>query len=203
MPVTTLKKKSKLPKSDSVSVFKYGNLPGKRAKEPADPVIIGRFARPVGIQGELKVRAENIDASLILELKTLTVRFKNGFRQFDVLKTSQVGASFRFLLADIDSRDSAGLLTGCEIVIAASEVPALPDSEYYIDDLTGCMVVTDENEELGFLREVWQQGHHDVWVVDGQSGEILIPAVKDLVLNVDLLNHRITIRNVEGLWAED
>jgi 16S rRNA processing protein RimM len=203
MQVTTPKKKPKKRKTDPVSLLRHEDLPGKNVKEPIDPVIIGRFARPVGIQGELKAKAENSNAALIMDSKTITVRLKNSFKQFNVLKTTQTGSSYHIWLEDLNSRDLAELLTGCEMVIAASEVPALPESEYYIDDLINCKIVTEDGEELGFLQEVWQQEHHDVWVLDGYTGEILIPAVKDFIINVDLEIHRITIRNIEGLRDEN
>ncbi|MCF7811350.1 ribosome maturation factor RimM [bacterium] len=203
MQVTIPKKKPKNPKSDTFSATKFEDLPGIKVQEPINPVIIGRFARPVGVRGELKARAENENSALIMDKKTVIVKLKNGFRQFNVLKTTQTGSSYRIWLEDFNSRNLAGLLTGCEMVIAASEVPALPESEYYIDDLINCQILNEDGDELGFLREVWQQDHHDVWVIESFQGEILIPAVKDFIINVDLVSHRITIRDIEGLWDEN
>ena len=63
-------------------------------------------------------------------------------------------------------------------------------------------MVSDDGEELGVLVEVWKQSAQDIWVIDGQFGEILVPAVKKFILNVDMNRHIITVKRMEGLWEE-
>ena len=69
-----------------------------------------------------------------------------------------------------------------------------------MNDLIGCSVISDKDEELGFIKEVWHQPHHDIWVLDGFEKEILIPAVKEFVLDIDTSNHIIRVKYIEGLW---
>ena len=74
-----------------------------------------------------------------------------------------------------------------------------PD-ENFIADLIGLLVVTDEGEELGTLKDVMQTGANDVYVVERKNGkEVLLPAIKQCILDVDLEKEKITVHVMEGL----
>ena len=74
-----------------------------------------------------------------------------------------------------------------------------PD-ENFIADLIGLSVVTDEGEELGTLKDVMQTGANDVYVVERKDGkEVLLPAIKQCILDVDLEAEKITVHVMEGL----
>ena len=107
---------------------------------------------------------------------------------------------YLFKIAGVDDPETAALLSGCEIVTSTKERPSLPKTEYYIDDLIGSTVETTDGEMIGLMVEVIPQGHHDLWVVNGADGEILIPAVKQFIAQVDKQHHRIIINRIEGLW---
>lgn len=178
-------------------------MPGQQVPKPSDPVIIGRIARPVGVHGEIKVVTESHNPKRLLGLETVTIRVHDNYRRFHVLEVLQKGESSRILLSGINSPEIAALLSGGEIVVPSVDRPGLSVDEYYIDDLIGCMVFSENDMELGIIQEVMPQGHQDLWVINGQRGEILVPAVKEFILNVDLKQHRIVIKHLEGLWDED
>ena len=75
----------------------------------------------------------------------------------------------------------------------------LEENEYYIADLIGMEVVTDEGE-FGILRDVMETGANEVYIIDSKEhGEVLIPAIRDCILDVDVENRRMKIRLMDGL----
>ncbi len=176
-------------------------MPGRPASKPANPTVIGRIARPVGVRGEVKVYSESLNPERLLELEEVTVSLALDYRKFNVLDIRQTGSCFRFALEGINSPEEAAILSGGEIVVPHTDRLSLPEDEYYIDDLIGCRAVSDDGEELGMIKEIWNQGHHDLWIIDGSFGEILVPAVKEFILGINLAEHSIVVKRVEGLWA--
>lgn len=73
------------------------------------------------------------------------------------------------------------------------------DNTYKVSDLVGCSVVTEEGEALGSLVDVLPTGGNDVYIVQNEEKEILIPALKSVVLSVDLEKRLITVKLPEGL----
>ncbi|MGE3857180.1 MAG: ribosome maturation factor RimM [Dehalococcoidia bacterium] len=97
-------------------------------------------------------------------------------------------------------RTAADRLRGTYIEIDEADLPALPEDEYYVDDLVGLEVVTTDGAVVGRLTEVLGTGANDVYVVarPGQK-DALIPAINDVVLSVDLAAKRMVIDAIPGL----
>lgn len=88
---------------------------------------------------------------------------------------------------------------GGELKIGEDDLIELEEDEYYIHQLVGCEVITDEGEELGKITDVLQPGANDVWVVKGKRGEILLPFIDDCIKHVDVKNKRVICHLMEGL----
>jgi len=73
------------------------------------------------------------------------------------------------------------------------------ENSYFVRDLAGCEVVTTDGESLGKLMDVLPSGANDVYVVGEKENEILIPALKTVVLEIDLTNRRIVVNLPKGL----
>ena len=102
-------------------------------------------------------------------------------------------------LGGCDDRDAAEKLRGQLVQIPIEEAMPLGDDEYYVYQIVDLDVWTAEGEYLGRISEVLFTGANDVYVVQGEKGEILIPAVEDVVLEVDLDGGRLTVQLMEGL----
>jgi 16S rRNA processing protein RimM len=85
------------------------------------------------------------------------------------------------------------------VQIPIEEAMPLGEDEYYVYQIVGLDVWTAEGEYLGRISEVLFTGANDVYVVQGEKGEILIPAIEDVVLEVDLDGGRLTVELMEGL----
>ena len=95
----------------------------------------------------------------------------------------------------------AELYKNGRILIPDAMAIPLGEDEYYNRDLYGLKVVTEEGEELGEITEIFPTGSNDVYVVkkDGKGKELLLPAIKDCIKNVDLENSVMTVKLLEGL----
>lgn len=186
----------------SFTALNFADLPGEPSKEVLDPVVIGRFARPVGVRGEVKVVSPNQSSERLNGLKSVTVDMQAGYRRFKVENIFDTGSSLRYKLKGFDSPESVAVLTGSEIIIPSAERKDPGKDEYFVDKLVGCRAVSDDGEELGFIVEIWQHSAQDIWVIEGQFGEILVPAVKEFILDVNIDAHIIIVKRMEGLWEE-
>ena len=102
-------------------------------------------------------------------------------------------------LEGIDSPEAARELVGQWLTAPPETSPQLPAGEYFHYQLLGLRVVTEEGEGLGEISEILQTGSNDVYVVSGEKGELLIPAISQVVRNIDLDNQLMMVNLLEGL----
>lgn len=109
------------------------------------------------------------------------------------------GVKPRLKLPGVRTRDEARDLRGAEISVPLAEAVPLPDGAYYGVELIGVQVVALTGERIGTLREVMSTGSNDVYVVRGPDGEVLVPAIPDVVQGYDPERRELTIELIEGL----
>ncbi len=102
-------------------------------------------------------------------------------------------------LSAVDDRDHAESLRGRYLRVPGSHLAELEEGEFYLFQLMGLEVVTDGGRQLGRLKDVLQTGANDVYVVDSPAGELLLPAIADVIRDVDLTAGRITVHLLPGL----
>jgi 16S rRNA processing protein RimM len=102
-------------------------------------------------------------------------------------------------LAGYDNREAAGALRSEWLQVPEDEAIPLEEGEYYLYQLVGLQVHTDEDRYLGEIKEVIETGANNVFVVSGPTGEVLIPDIEDVVLDIDFEAKRMLIRPMEGL----
>jgi 16S rRNA processing protein RimM len=104
-----------------------------------------------------------------------------------------------FSLKGCEDRTTAEGLRGLLVQIPIEEAMPLPEDEYYPHQLVGLDVVTVEGEELGRISEVLFTNANEVYVVVGPRGQVLLPAIADVIDHVDLDVGQVTVRLMEGL----
>jgi 16S rRNA processing protein RimM len=102
-------------------------------------------------------------------------------------------------LQGCEDRTAAEKLRGLMVQVPIEEAMMLPEDEYYPHELVGLDVVTAEGEDLGRISEVIFTKANEVYVVIGPRGQILLPAIADVVERVDLDSGQMTVRLLEGL----
>ena len=160
---------------------------------------VGVISSTHGIRGEDKVFPTTDDPARFKKLKIvlldtgkelteLEVQSVKFFKQFVILK-------FR----GIDNINDIEIYKGKSLLVPREDAVELEENEYYIADLIGMEVVTDEGE-FGILRDVMETGANEVYIIDSKEhGEVLIPAIRDCILDVDVENRRMKIRLMDGL----
>jgi len=163
-------------------------------------VLIGKIQAPHGIKGQLRVVPFAGDASSISKLETVMVKTPAGaMEEFSVVSAKSHGKRVILTLKPFDNINQVLHLVGREIYADRGALPELPSDEYYWSDLLGLKVETEEGEALGELVDIIETGSNDVYVVKKGGREVLIPALDDVVLAVDLDASRMTVSLPEGL----
>lgn len=132
-------------------------------------------------------RFEALDEVLVSG-KTMRIENVRYHKQFVILKFEGI--------ADMNA---AILLKGMEIKIPEALALPLADNEFYIRDLYDMEVFTDDGELLGVITDIIFTGANDVYVIKNEERELLIPAIKSCVLDVDVKADRMTVRLLEGM----
>jgi 16S rRNA processing protein RimM len=161
--------------------------------------LIGYVLKPQGLKGEIKVNPVSPDLERFKLLEK--VYLKNDTIQTYLVENVRISNRFVYLkFSEVNTRDEAEQLRDCEILVDPDERIRLSAGEYFIHDLLDCQVFTQQGDLLGTLVEVWQNSSNDVYVVKNQLGvEILVPAIKDVIKNVDIKAKKIIIQLIEGM----
>lgn len=160
-------------------------------------LVIGRVARPWGIQGEVKVEImtdfpDRFSLLRRVHLGPQAVPFAlEGFRLH--------GGAALLKLEGYHDRTSVEKLRGQLVQIPIEEAMPLEQDEYYEHQIVGLAVWTVAGEYLGTVGEVISTGANDVYVVRGQGWEVLIPAIEGVVLEINLAQGRLVVELMEGL----
>jgi len=123
-------------------------------------------------------------------------------RRYPVEKVRLHRGRLLLKLGGCDDRNGADELRGMLVQIPIEEAVPLEEGEYYHFQLLGVRVETEDGEWLGQVVKVLETGANDVYVVRGSRGEMLLPAVDELVLELDLDSKRMVVHLLPGMWAE-
>jgi 16S rRNA processing protein RimM len=167
------------------------------SKEPAPPefLIVGRILAPWGIRGEVKVEVVTDFPERFAPHKIVYL----NARQLEIENCRPHKPHLVVKLATIDSVEDAEKLRGQDLTIPRSELYPLPEGQYYAFQLIGLDVVTTAGRKLGKITDIMTTASNDVYIVEGKRGEILIPAIEDVVKSIDLKKGRMVIEAIEGL----
>jgi 16S rRNA processing protein RimM len=167
------------------------------AAEPSF-LAIGRIARAHGVRGEVRVVVYTDSPERFTWLKTVYVGEKDP-RPVGVSAVRFHKEQVILKLEGYDDRDSVEALRGQLLQVPESEGIPLAEGEYYLHQLIGLNVYSDEGDHLGELVEFLETGANLVFVVRGERGEMLLPDTKEVVQAIDFDNGRMTVHLLPGL----
>lgn len=165
-----------------------------------DLLQVGVITTTHGIRGEVKVYPTTDDAqrfdylkSVLLdtgkELCELEIERVKYFKQYVILK-------FR----DVDNINDIEPYKGKSLYVTREFAVPLEDNEYYIADLIGMEVSLEDGTFFGTLKDVMETGANDVYIIKTEDkGEVLVPAIKDCIKEVDVENGKMMIHLLDGL----
>jgi 16S rRNA processing protein RimM len=172
---------------------------GDEANQPRF-LVIGQILRPHGIHGEVRVMPHTDEPERFTWLKSAYlgldhpqsvgiegVRFHEG-QGLVLLK-----------LAGYDTRDDADRLRGQWLQIKEEDAIPLAEGEYFLYQLAGLVVYSDDGRHLGSLTEVIETGANNVFVIRGDLGEILLPNIPEVIQDIDFATGKMIVHLLPGL----
>jgi 16S rRNA processing protein RimM len=160
---------------------------------------IGQVVALFGIRGELKVRLFTDIPDRFAHLAS--VHFDPDYRCLEIEHVRPYKNEMIVLkLRGIDDANTAETLCGQRLLIPADQLAHLPPGSYYQHDILDLAVILPDGRELGRIVDILQTGSNDVYVVKVPDGkQVLIPAIREVVRQVDLIHHTMSIDPLPGL----
>ena len=171
--------------------------------KPPRFVLIGRVLKPHGVRGEVLVEAFTDLPERFIQLKTVYMSKKEGQTPIlvDVVSARSSGHRILMQFVGYNDRNEADALRGRLLQVPFEEAIPLEENEFFIFELYGMSVKTDDGVDLGTISDVIQTGANDVFVVNGAQGEVLIPDTEEVVLKIERETREITVHLIPGLLA--
>jgi len=170
---------------------------GQSQASPAEPrfLVIGKVLRPHGVRGELLLQVHTDSPTHLAEVETVFVGEMHAPHRLE--KSRLHRNQLLIKIEGYDDRITADALRGQIISVALADATPLKPGEYYHHQIVGLKVVTDEGEELGVVAEILETGANDVYAVSGPNGELLLPAIKSVILKIE--PPQMTVHLIDGL----
>ena len=161
---------------------------------------VGVITSTHGIQGEVKVFPTTDDPKRFKKLKQvildtgkekrdLEVESVKFFKQFVILK-----------FKGIDNINEVERYKRCPLLVTRDHAVPLQEDEYFIADMIGMQVVTEDGAVFGTLKDVIETGANDVYIIESsEHGEVLVPAIKECILDINIEEQKMQIHLMDGL----
>lgn len=169
-----------------------------------DMVCIGRISKSHGTRGEVRIISYSDFPERFKSLKSVFLETARDLSEIEVEGARFHNRQVLLKLAGIENMDDADRIKGALLLVDEKDVFPLPEGHYYHFQLLGLSVVDEEKGELGPLTEIIETGANDVYVVDSpRFGEVLIPVIPQVVLDIDLASRLVRVRLLPGLIDEE
>ncbi len=164
----------------------------------ADYIELGKITAPVGIKGELRVFPYTDEQTRFSAVNKLLA----GGREYAVESVRYQKDMVVLKLKGVDDRNAAEALRNQLLAISRDDIWDNPEDTYFVKDLVGMKVVSEDGKPIGTLSNVLENPANDLYEIspeDTSKPAFLVPAVKEFILDVDLENRVMTIHLMEGL----
>lgn len=169
-------------------------------------LLLGRVLRPHGIRGELRIELMTAYPDRLVPDRHVYVGTNPDDPSSATLYTvRQARKHQQFLILQLDGindRNAAEPLRQQYVMVTFDEAVPLEDDEFYLFQLIGLDVYTTEDELLGSVVDIIETGANDVYVVHGDYGEVLLPAIDECIVEMDFDAGRLTVRLMDGLLKQ-
>lgn len=171
--------------------------------DPADLVTVGRVVRPHGLRGELRVLLETDFPGRFERLREAYLIQAGRVQAVEITARRPFRDGLLLTLQGIDDLEAAEGMRGAEIAVSRGAVVPLEEGAFYVFEIVGLRVRTEEGRLLGTVVEVIRAPANDVYVVRGEEGEILLPATREVVRQVDPASGEMVVALLPGLEEPD
>ncbi|MEE0955741.1 MAG: ribosome maturation factor RimM [Eubacterium sp.] len=161
---------------------------------------IGVLTSPHGIKGEMKVYPTTDSAERFRDLEKVTVMRHGAGTEMKVEGVRFFKNMVILKLSGIPDRNTAEEYRRCDLMIPREDAVKLEENQYFVGDLIGMKVFTENGEEFGLLYDIIETGANDVYVIKtAKYGDVMLPAIKDCILDVDPEQGRMKVHLLPGL----
>ncbi|MEG6615313.1 ribosome maturation factor RimM [Peptococcaceae bacterium 1198_IL3148] len=163
-------------------------------------ITIGEIVNTQGIKGEVRVLPQTDFPERFKELNEVLIYHQNQRFTYQITSARQHKQFIIIKFAEVTDMNGAEKLKGALMQITPDQLVSLPKDNYYIFEIVGLDVYTTAGEKLGSLKQVLKTGANDVYVVKPPTGaDILVPALKQVVKEINIEANRMVVELPEGL----
>jgi 16S rRNA processing protein RimM len=164
---------------------------------------IGQIVSTHGIRGEIRLNPWCDGPEFVKKFKTLYCDDK-GNKSFKIISCRPHGNVAVIKLEGVDTVEAARALKNTVLYMKRSDVN-LPAGKWFISELIGCTVLdADDNSVVyGKIKDIDSGMANDIWYIDTPNGEVIIPAIKDVVIRCDVADNKVYIRALRGLFEDE
>lgn len=161
---------------------------------------IGQIVNTFGIKGMVKVNPFTDDISQFEEMETILVDKKGSIKEMQIEEVKYSKNQVLLKLKGVETVEEAEKYRNCYLKLPREKARKLPKNTYFIADLIGIEVYTEEGNLLGKVDDIYNTGASDIYVIKDELGkQILLPAIKDVIKQIDLEQEKIVVHLLEGL----
>lgn len=161
---------------------------------------IGQIVNTFGIKGMVKIKPFTDDIRRFDKLENIYIENKKSKKEYEIEEVKYHKDMVLMKLKGIDRIEEAEQLRQGYLLVDRQKEPPLQEGVYYIVDLLGLDVYTDEGQLLGKVEDIFNTGSNDIYVVkDGLGKQVLLPGIPEVLKNVDLEKGEITVHLIPGL----
>ena len=161
---------------------------------------VGVITSTHGVHGEVKVFPTTDDVKRFKRLKEVLLDTGRELKPMEVESVKFFKNMVILKFKGFDNINDIEIYKGKDLLVTRDKAVKLAPNENFIVDLIGLQVVTDEGEDFGVMKDVLQTGANDVYVVEMKNGkEVLLPAIKQCILDVNLDEQKMIVHVMDGL----
>lgn len=164
-------------------------------------IAIAEITGAHGINGGVRIRAYNPESPLFAPGTKVYIQSADGaYEEYEIVEVADLPKGMRLILDGFAGREDAKALYQQKIYYPRDLLPEIDENENYIEDLLGLRVIdVDNSTEIGVISDIFETGANDCWEIKNGDKEILIPATRDVVVEVDLEGGVVKVKLPEGL----
>ena len=161
---------------------------------------VGQIVNTFGVKGFLKVKPFTDDVERFEELKKVYICKKEKLEEVEIEEVKYHKDMVLLKVKGIDDMNEAEKVKGLYLKIDRKNAKKLPKDTYFIADLLGLDVYSDEGKHLGKVDDIYPTGANDVYVIKDEMGkQLLLPGISDVIKEIDLENEKIIVHLLKGL----
>ncbi|MCK4414265.1 MAG: 16S rRNA processing protein RimM [Candidatus Eisenbacteria sp.] len=162
-------------------------------------VPVGRVGRPFGLKGEVVIHYTGDTSARFHPGEKVQVVTPHGRVPATIVRARALSKKFVVVFAGRESIEAVKEWVNCPLEVRARDLPPLEEGRYYHFQLIGLKVYAADGRFIGLLEEVWTTGGNDVYCVRHDGREVLVPAIEDAIVGIDLEQGTMNLKNLEGM----